>query len=77
METLASGEIFTLVVIVAAALCIGVGVIFPALGQARAVSQAIEAIARQPNGFKPGIVGTSLPNEFQRKPASIKKPNPP
>lgn len=49
MDTLASGEVFTVVVVVAAALCIGVGVIFPALGQARAVSQAIEAIARQPD----------------------------
>jgi len=46
---MAAEEVFTIVVVVAAGLSIGVGVIFPALGQARAVSRAIEAIARQPD----------------------------
>ena len=33
----------------AAALAIGVGVICPALGQARAATRAVEALARQPD----------------------------
>ena len=43
-----NGDWFYIAVIVAAGLSIGVGVIFPALGQAQAVSRAIEAMARQP-----------------------------
>ena len=40
---------FHVTVVVSAALAIGVGVIFPALGQARASTKAMEAIARQPD----------------------------
>jgi F-type H+-transporting ATPase subunit c len=39
---------FYIASVVAAGIAIGAGVIFPALGQARAASQAAEAIARQP-----------------------------
>ena len=35
--------------IVAAALCIGMGAIGPALGEGRAVSQALASIAQQPD----------------------------
>ena len=35
--------------ILAAALCIGVGAIGPALGEGRAVAQALSAIAQQPD----------------------------
>jgi F-type H+-transporting ATPase subunit c len=42
-------ELFSIVVTIAAGLSIGVGVIFPAVGQARAVSHAIDAMARQPD----------------------------
>lgn len=45
---MASPIIFYIVVVVIAGLAIGVGVVFPALGQARAASRASEAIARQP-----------------------------
>jgi F-type H+-transporting ATPase subunit c len=41
--------LFYVVVVVASGLCIGVGVVFPAIGQARAASRAIQAIARQPS----------------------------
>lgn len=41
--------VFYIVSAVAAGLAIGVGVLFPALGQARAASRALEAIARQPD----------------------------
>jgi F-type H+-transporting ATPase subunit c len=41
-------ETFYLVLIVTVGLAIGVGVIFPAIGQARAATRALEAIARQP-----------------------------
>ena len=41
--------LFYVVVAVMAGLCIGAGVIFPALGQAHAVSRAMEAMARQPD----------------------------
>ena len=40
---------FHIVVVIFAGLSIGVGVVFPALGQARAASRASEAIARQPD----------------------------
>ena len=43
-----SPDLFALVSMAAAGLAIGAGVILPALGQARAASRAIEAIARQP-----------------------------
>jgi F-type H+-transporting ATPase subunit c len=46
---MASAEWFYLVVTIAASVSIGVGVIFPALGQAHAVTRAIEAMARQPD----------------------------
>jgi len=42
-------ETFSLVLIVAVGLAIGVGVACPAIGQARAAARALEAIARQPN----------------------------
>jgi F-type H+-transporting ATPase subunit c len=41
--------VFYIVSIVAAALAIGVGVVCPALGQARAATKAVEALARQPD----------------------------
>jgi ATP synthase F0 subunit c len=41
--------VFYVVSIIAAALAIGVGVICPALGQARAATRAVEALARQPD----------------------------
>ena len=41
-------DIFTVVLVVAAGLAIGVGVVCPAIGQARAAARALEAIARQP-----------------------------
>jgi len=40
---------FYAVVVVAAGLAIAVGVIFPSLGQARAATRAMQAIARQPD----------------------------
>ena len=42
-------DAFYLVLIVAVGFAIGAGVIFPALGQARAATRALEAIARQPD----------------------------
>ena len=45
-------EILSLVAIasiVSAALCVGMGAIGPALGEGRAVSQALAAIAQQPD----------------------------
>ena len=44
-----SPEWFPIVVVVVAGLAIGVGVMLPAVGQARAASRAIDAIARQPD----------------------------
>jgi F-type H+-transporting ATPase subunit c len=44
-----SPESFPIVVVVVAGLAIGVGVMLPAVGQARAASRAIDAIARQPD----------------------------
>lgn len=44
-----SGEVFFIAVVVFAGLAIGVGIIFPALGQAHAATRALEAIARQPD----------------------------
>jgi len=44
-----NGAWFYAMVTVAAGLAIGIGVIFPAVGQARAASRAMEAIARQPD----------------------------
>ena len=42
-------ETFSLVLIIAVGLAIGVGVACPAIGQARAAARALEAIARQPS----------------------------
>jgi F-type H+-transporting ATPase subunit c len=42
-------EWFSVVVVLVAGLAIGVGVMLPALGQARAAAQAMEALARQPD----------------------------
>ncbi len=44
-----SGAVFYTVIVIAAGVSIGLGVIFPALGQARASARAMEAIARQPD----------------------------
>jgi len=46
---MAAGTTFYTVVTVAAAVSIGLGVLFPAVGQARAASAAAEATARQPD----------------------------
>ncbi len=46
---MSSASWFYVIVVLAAGVSIGFGVIFPAIGQARAVSRAIEAIARQPD----------------------------
>jgi F-type H+-transporting ATPase subunit c len=40
---------FFVVMVISAGFAIGIGVIFPALGQTRAATQALEAIARQPD----------------------------
>jgi F-type H+-transporting ATPase subunit c len=43
---------FSLVSTVAAALAIALGVFFPALAMGRAISQALDALARQPEAEK-------------------------
>lgn len=43
---------FTIVSTVVAALAIGLGAIFPALAMGRAISQALDALARQPEAEK-------------------------
>ena len=43
---------FALISTVAAALAIAVGVIFPAIAMGRAITQALEALARQPEAEK-------------------------
>jgi F-type H+-transporting ATPase subunit c len=43
---------FVLVSTVVAALAIAIGVIFPALAMGRAITQALEALARQPEAEK-------------------------
>ena len=43
---------FTIVSTVGAALAIAIGVMFPALAMGRAISQALEALARQPESEK-------------------------
>lgn len=42
-------DVFYLVMIVVSGLAIGVGVMFPALAQARAAARAMDAMARQPD----------------------------
>jgi ATP synthase F0 subunit c len=44
-----TADLFYLVTAIAAGAAIGLGVVFPALGQARAASRALEALARQPD----------------------------
>jgi F-type H+-transporting ATPase subunit c len=55
---MASPDIFAVVTLGAAGLAIGVGVIFPALGQAHAASRAVQAIARQPR--EAGVISRNL-----------------
>ena len=43
---------FALISTVAAALAIAVGVIFPAIAMGRAIAQALDALARQPEAEK-------------------------
>ncbi|TAJ79315.1 MAG: ATP F0F1 synthase subunit C [Gallionellaceae bacterium] len=43
---------FTIVSTVGAALAIAIGVMFPALAMGRAISQALDALARQPEAEK-------------------------
>jgi len=43
---------FALISTVAAALAIAIGVIFPAIAMGRAIAQALEALARQPEAEK-------------------------
>ena len=43
---------FTMVSTVGAALAIAIGVMFPALAMGRAISQALDALARQPEAEK-------------------------
>jgi len=45
-------EMFTIASTVVAALAVAIGVIAPALAMGRAVSQALEALARQPEAEK-------------------------
>lgn len=46
-------SLFTTLSTVAAVVGIGLGVMFPALAMGRAISQALESIARQPEAEKP------------------------
>ena len=43
---------FTIISTVGAALAIAIGIIFPALAMGRAISQALDALARQPEAEK-------------------------
>lgn len=43
---------FTIISTVGAALAIAIGVMFPALAMGRAISQALDALARQPEAEK-------------------------
>lgn len=45
-------HLFALISTVAAALAIAIGVIFPALAMGRAIAQALESLARQPEAEK-------------------------
>lgn len=45
-------HLFALISTVAAALAIAVGIIFPAIAMGRAIAQALEALARQPEAEK-------------------------
>ena len=46
---MSTSTVFYIIVAVMAGLSIGAGVLFPAIGQARAVSSAMDAMARQPD----------------------------
>lgn len=45
-------HLFALISTVAAALAIAIGIIFPAIAMGRAIAQALEALARQPEAEK-------------------------
>lgn len=53
-----SAGLFHIIVIASAAIAIGAGVIFPALGQTRAGIRAMDAIARQPD--QEGVISRNL-----------------